>query len=101
MDKLVEPLDFADVASVENQQTSPLLSRDLGLIKHVMVELVVQAGTASLSVDALFALKGGDVVLLQQQVNEPMTLCLDGKPVARGRLVAVDDHFGIQISDIL
>jgi len=30
-----------------------------------------------------------------------MTLRLDGKAVARGNLVAVDDNFGIQLTDIL
>jgi flagellar motor switch protein FliN len=73
----------------------------MGLIKHVMVELSVELGSAEMSVDELFALKAGDVVKLLQQVNQPATLCLDGKAVARGSLVAVDDNFGIQLTEIL
>ncbi|MFX6483885.1 FliM/FliN family flagellar motor switch protein [Acinetobacter baumannii] len=46
-------------------------------------------------------MKSGEVVRLAQQVNEPVVLRLDGKPVARGNLVAVDDNFGVQLTEIL
>ncbi|MEK6788418.1 MAG: FliM/FliN family flagellar motor switch protein [Pseudomonadota bacterium] len=101
MSNTAERIELDEALSVDNNKAVPLLKRDMSLVKHVMVELTVDVGTAEMSVDALFALKTGDVVTLLQQVNEPMTLRLDGKAVARGSLVAVGDNFGIQIGDIL
>lgn len=101
MTTVVDHIELDEAQPVANSQLSPLIKRDMGLIKHVMVELSVELGSAQVSVDELFALKTGDVVKLLKQVDEPATLCLDGKAVARGTLVAVDDNFGIQLTEIL
>ena len=87
--------------SGEPQGNSPLIGRDFELIKNVEVQLTAIVGTKSLSVDQLFALKKGDVVALQQQLDEPIVFQVDGKPIAYGQLVAVDDCFGVQITEIL
>lgn len=101
MSSTVERIELDEAQPLDNRKAAPLIKRDMSLVKHVVVELTVDVGTAEMSVDELFALKAGDVVKLLQQVNEPMTLRLDGKAVARGSLVAVDDNFGIQLTDIL
>lgn len=96
----VDQIELDEADTVNNQKLSPLISRDMGLIKHVVVQLVVELGNAEMTVDELFNLKAGDVVKLLEKVNEPASLCLDGKVVARGNLVAVEDNFGIQLTDI-
>lgn len=101
MDATFEHIELEEVESVASAKSPPLVQRDMGLIKHVRVELVVEIGHAEMTVDELFALKAGDVVKLLEQVNEPAALCLDGKRVARGQLVAVDDNFGLQLTEIL
>ncbi len=101
MSDTFENIELDEAQSVPNEKSPALIKRDMGLIKHVRVELVVEIGTAEMTVDELFALKAGDVVKLLQQVNEPPALNLDGKIVARGNLVAVDDNFGLQLTEIL
>lgn len=101
MTATVDAIELEEAMAVEGGSLTPLIERDINLIKHVQVELVVEIGSASLSVDELFALKVGDVVRLLEQVHEPASLCLDGKPVARGNLVAVQDNFAIQLTEIL
>jgi flagellar motor switch protein FliN/FliY len=101
MSDTFETIELDEAQTVPNEKSPTLIKRDMGLIKHVRVELVVEIGTAELTVDELFALKAGDVVKLLEQVNEPASLCLDGKTVARGNLVAVDDNFGLQLTEIL
>ncbi len=77
-----------------------LMQQDLSLISHVQVSLTAQIGTLSLSVEKLFGLTKGDVVEMNELLDEPVTLLLDGKPVARGELLGVDEHFGIRILEI-
>lgn len=101
MNSTVERIELDEAQSVDSNKVTPLIKRDMSLVKHVMVELAIEVGTAEMSVDALFALKSGDVVKMLQQINEPLTLRLNGKAVALGSLVAVDDNFGIQLTDIL
>jgi len=101
MSNTIERIELDEAQRLDNKKSTPLVKRDISLVKHVSVELTIEVGTAEMSVDELFALKAGDVVKLLQQVNEPMTLRLGGKAVARGNLVAVDDNFGVELTDIL
>lgn len=100
MTTAVDKIELDEAQALVNDKASPLVQRDIGLIKHVVVQLVVELGSAEMTVDELFALKAGDVVKLLEKVNEPASLCLDGKVVARGELVAVDDNFGLQLTEI-
>ena len=100
MTATVESIELDEAASAKTGNAA-LIKRDIGLVKHVVVALSVEVGTAELTIDELFALKSGEVVRLAQQVNEPVVLRLDGKPMARGNLVAVDDNFGVQLTEIL
>jgi len=72
----------------------------IALIGHVQVALSAQIGTVDMSVERLFGLKVGDEVVLNELLEAPVTLMLNGRAVARAELVAVDDHFGVRILDI-
>ncbi|ABC30782.1 flagellar motor switch protein [Hahella chejuensis KCTC 2396] len=76
-----------------------LKSDPLDLVKNVKVTLDVYLGDANLTVAELTALTSESVVKMNKQLNDPIELLLDGKVVARGKLVAVDDVFGIQITE--
>ena len=101
MTNSIDHIELDEAQQVDNANLPTLVKRDMGLINHVLIELSVDLGSAKMPVEAFFNLKAGDVVKLLQQVNEPATLRLDGKAVARGELVAVDDNFGIQLTHIL
>lgn len=75
--------------------------KDLSLVGHVRVSLVAQLGSAEMSVQELFALKTEDVVNLDQSSDAIVTLLLNGKPVARGELVAVEDNLGVRIVELV
>lgn len=92
--------DPAFDADVDTASRTAALSRDIGLIGHVQVAMTAQVGTLSMSVERLFSLAAGDVVKMNELLEAPLTLMLDGKPVARGELLAVDDHFGVRIIEV-
>ncbi|MDE3071433.1 MAG: FliM/FliN family flagellar motor switch protein [Pseudomonadota bacterium] len=79
----------------------PLVERNLGVLGHVKVRLDVLMGSAHISVDRLFSLTRGDCVELDADLDAPVALLLDGKPIARGHLMATGDCFGLKISEIL
>lgn len=76
------------------------MDRGIALIRHVQVALSAQIGTVDMSVDRLFGLKAGDEVVLNEALEAPVTLLLNGQAVARAELVAIDDHFGVRILEI-
>jgi flagellar motor switch protein FliN/FliY len=84
----------------DETQGASALSKDISLIGHVQVSMSAQVGTVTMSVEKLFSLAAGDVVAMNELLEAPLTLMLNGKPVARGELLAVDDHFGIRILEV-
>ena len=70
------------------------------LIDGVAVELEALLGRAKMTVGALTALKPGAVVPLEAALNRPVELRLGEAIVARGELVAVDDKFGVRLTEI-
>ncbi len=85
---------------VEDVGGKKISMNPLDLVKNVKVSLSVELGKATLTVDELSNLTEGSVVKMDKIVDEPIDLTLDGKVVARGALVAVDDVFGIQVTEI-
>jgi flagellar motor switch protein FliN/FliY len=77
-----------------------LVGKDMSLVGHVGVSLSALVGTVSLSIEQLFAMKQGEVLTMNETCDTPVTLMLNGKPVARGELVAVEEHFGIRITEL-
>lgn len=73
---------------------------DLSMVGHVQVELAVQLGTVALSLEKLLALREGEVLAMQEALDAPVTLLLNGKPVARGELMAVEDQLGVRILEL-
>lgn len=78
----------------------PLSDKDIGLVGHVPVTLVAQLGTVAMTVEQLFKLRQGDVLSMAEALDAPVTLLLNGKPVARGELLAVDDQLGIRVTEL-
>ncbi|AXV76807.1 flagellar motor switch protein [Ralstonia solanacearum] len=69
-------------------------------LHRVKAQLTVCVGTATLTVGELMAAKEQQVLRLDSKVAQPVDLLLEGKVVARGQLVAVDEHFGVRITEL-
>jgi flagellar motor switch protein FliN/FliY len=77
-----------------------LVKRDLSLVKSAPVDIEVRIGGATITLDKLFELKSGDTLTLDKKIDEPLELVVDGNIVAYGQLVAIDDHFGVQVTQV-
>lgn len=84
----------------ERNPGGPALDGHLGLIQGVKVRLGTCLGGTTLTVAELTALREGAVLKLDRAVDAPVDIVLEGQVIARGRLVAVDDSFGVSITEI-
>lgn len=92
-----------EIGLQELQQGAPgntLYDGNLELIRNLKVRLDVMVGGCEITVGELYALAENGVLALDRATDAPLDICLDGKPVASGKLVVVDDHFGICITGI-
>ncbi len=79
---------------------APTLIESLNPLHGVKARLQVCVGEATLTVGELLAARENQVISLDRHVDHPVDLMLEGKVIARGELVAVDDQFGIRITEL-
>ena len=92
--------------SLDYPETHDLPSSDAPVVRNaspihaVRATLQVCVGGVELSVGDLMQAKAGAIFALDRAVDQPVDLILEGSVVARGELVAVDDHYGIRITEL-
>lgn len=77
-----------------------LLSGNLDVIQNVKVKLSVRVGDAEVSIGELMRMKEEHILKLEATLDMPVDVLLEGNVVARGQLVAVDDNFGVRITEV-
>ena len=92
-------LDLPELPPRDGQGDN-LLTSPLNAIEHVKVKLTVRIGEAEISIGELNHMKEDHVLRLDNLVDEPVDILLEGRVVARGQLVAVDDNFGVRITEL-
>jgi flagellar motor switch protein FliN/FliY len=73
----------------------------LDLIMDVTLQVAVEVGRARMTIQDLLQLGAGSVVELQKLAGEPLDIYINGKPVARGEAVIVNEKFGVRLTDII
>lgn len=98
--KEVHMLKLAEVQVGDGAGKRPL-GQNLDLIHNLKVHLSATVGKCELTVKELFELREHSVLTLDKDTREPVEVLLDGRVIARGVLVAVDDCFGVRLTEIL
>ncbi len=75
--------------------------RNIDLILDVYLELTVELGRTRMQIRDILELGPGSVVELNKLAGEAVDILVNGKPVARGEVVVIDENFGVRISEIL
>lgn len=94
----VAPKDAVPKDSVPERMSRML---DPAVLGSLTIEVVAQLGRGTMTIDELARLGAGEVVRLDTPLNGTIDLTLNGALVARGEIVAVDDQFGVRITEIL
>ena len=90
---------MADEAAGGNSETGG--PRKLDLLLDVPLELSVELGRARMSIQDLLNMSPGSVIELDKVAGEPLDFMVNGRLVARGEAVVVNDKFGVRITDIV
>lgn len=70
------------------------------LLAEVEIGLEAHVGRATMTVARFNALKTGDSVPLDAALNQSIELRLNGVTIARGELVALDERFGVRLTEV-
>lgn len=95
----INEINLPTLKEAVDNNTSNLVDK-LTVVDQVEVELVVEVGSAKITIGELLSLKQGSLIKLDQSVDTPLKLYLKDHLVGYGKLVAVDDVLGFQITQL-
>ena len=76
-------------------------AQNLDLLLDVEIPISVEVGRAQMSLESVLKLVPGSVLALDKKAEEPVDLRVNGKLVARGEVVLVDDVYGLRVTQII
>lgn len=76
-------------------------SRTLDFLLDVTLQVTVEVGRARMTIQDLLQLGQGSVMELEKLAGEPLDIFINGKQVARGEAVIVNEKFGVRLTDII
>jgi flagellar motor switch protein FliN/FliY len=74
---------------------------ELERLYEVPVELAVEIGRTRMTIRETLALGPGSIVTLNRLAGEPVDLLVNGKPIARGEVVVIDEEFGLRVTEVV
>jgi flagellar motor switch protein FliN/FliY len=93
----VKPVEFAQLDGGEFADSTG----NLDLIVDIPVRITVELGRTRKTIGEVLALGPGSVVELNKMAGEPVDVLVNGKLIARGEVVVIDESFGIRVTEVV
>lgn len=94
----IQPAQFQNFAAPQSEMVS---AESIGLIKDVPLEVTVELGRTSKSISDILEFAPGTIIELDKIAGEPIDVLVNGKFVAKGEVVVIEESFGVRIMEIV
>ena len=94
----VQPAQFQ---SFSNDNMGTTGQENIGLIKDVPLEVTVELGRTTKSISDILDFSPGTIIELDRIAGEPIDVLVNGKFVAKGEVVVIEESFGVRITEII
>jgi len=79
----------------------PAVSAALSALGDVQVKVSLVLGGTSITLAEAESLEEKSLLTIDRSADDPVDVCVNGKVVARGKLVVVGDSYGVQITELV
>ena len=94
----IQPASFSpfstDVGAMQSQE-------NISLIKDVPLEVTVELGRCSKAISDILDFAPGTIIELDKIAGEPVDVLVNGKLVAKGEVVVIEENFGVRVTEIV
>jgi flagellar motor switch protein FliN/FliY len=94
---MVQPAKFASLGGTQ----VPKDMGNIGLILDVPLQVTVELGSTRMKIKEILELGLGSVIELDKLAGDPVDIFVNGKLIAKGEVVVIDENFGIKVTDIV
>ena len=92
---------FKDMTDISRAPRSDSTRRELDFILDIPLDVSAELGRTRLLINELLQLGQGSVIELNKLAGEPLEVYVNGKLVARGEAVVINEKFGVRLTDII
>jgi flagellar motor switch protein FliN len=93
---VAQPVSFP---SLDDLPSAPGGS-DISLLLDVPLQVTVELGRTQMRIRNVLELVPGSIIELDKLAGEPVDVLVNGKQIARGEVVVIDEEFGVRITDV-
>jgi len=94
----IQPAQFQNFSQGQGEMVS---AESISLIKDVPLEVTVELGRTSKSISDILEFAPGTIIELDKIAGEPIDVLVNGKFVAKGEVVVIEESFGVRIMEII
>ena len=102
----MSPMQEVNVQNAQFQAFSPDIvaanqRENINLIMDVPLEVTVELGRTTKSIQDILEFSPGTIIELDKIAGEPIDVLVNGKYVARGEVVVIEESFGVRVTEII
>ena len=94
----IQPAQFQNFAGAFNPMQP---QENIDLIKDVPLEVTVELGRTAKSISDILDFAPGTIIELDKIAGEPIDVLVNGKFVAKGEVVVIEESFGVRVTEII
>lgn len=95
----IQPAQFQNFGQMPN--LAGIAPENIDLIMDVPLEVTVELGRTSKSIKEILDFSPGTIIELDKLAGEPIDVLVNGKFVAKGEVVVIEESFGIRVTEII
>lgn len=95
----IQPAQFQNFGQMPN--LNGIAPENIDLIMDVPLEVTVELGRTSKSIKEILDFSPGTIIELDKLAGEPIDVLVNGKFVAKGEVVVIEESFGIRVTEII
>lgn len=95
----IRPIRYSELIQVKPGEA--LAKNNIGLLLDISMQLTVELGRTKMQIKKILALGEGSIIELEKLAGEPVDLLVNGKLIAKGEVVVIDENFGVRITEIV
>ncbi|WP_246838594.1 flagellar motor switch protein FliN, partial [Leptospira stimsonii] len=93
----VKSVAFPNLGTASGASSTP----NLNLLMDVQMSVTVELGRTKMYIKDILGLGEGSIIELDKLAGEPVDLLVNGKLIAKGEVVVIDENFGVRVTDIV
>ncbi|QTA38759.1 flagellar motor switch phosphatase FliY [Thermosipho ferrireducens] len=97
----VSPVKFQTFESEGTSKAGVEIPERLQALLDIPLNVVVELGKTKLTLKQVMELSIGSLIELDKLTGEPVDIIVNGKLIARGEVVVIDENFGVRITEIV